>query len=99
MSAAVGEYGCEIVVVKRGGLGQMVYDVKVNTNGKYPLIPLAGGPNRRRGCLLRWIPGRFRKTYDPLQAALYGNVSASLKVKEAEHSIRWRYCRVWLRHD
>jgi len=83
MSAAVGEYGCEIVVVKPRRPGQMVYDVKGKHKWEVPAYPARpADPTGRRGCLLRVDTWQVsEKTYDPLQAALYGNVSASLKVE------------------
>ncbi len=82
MAAALGEYGCEIVVVKRGALGQSVYDVAGKHKWEIPAYParladLTGAGDAFCGGFL----AGYRKTYDPLQAALYGNVSASLKVE------------------
>jgi len=82
MAGQVGEYGCEVVVVKRGGQGQIVYDVKGKHKWEVPAYParpadLTGAGDAFCGGYL----AGYRMTYDPLQAALYGNVSASLKVE------------------
>ncbi len=82
MAAALGEYGCEVVVVKRGALGQSVYDAPGKHKWEIPAYParladLTGAGDAFCGGFL----AGYRKTYDPLQAALYGNVSASLKVE------------------
>ncbi len=82
MAAALGEYGCEVIVIKRGALGQSVYDVPGKHKWEIPAYParladLTGAGDAFCGGFL----AGYRKTYDPLQAALYGNVSASLKVE------------------
>jgi len=82
MAAALGDYGCEIIVVKRGGRGQMVYDVQGKHKWEVPAYsarmtdPTGAGDTFCGGFL-----AGYKKTYDPLQAALYGNVSASLKIE------------------
>jgi sugar/nucleoside kinase (ribokinase family) len=82
MAAAVGEYGCEIVVVKRGGQGQAVYDVKGKHKWEVPAYPARpADPTGTGDAFCGGFLAGFRKTYDPVQAALYGNVSASLKVE------------------
>jgi cytidine kinase len=82
MAAAIGEYGCEIVVVKRGGQGQAIFDVKGNHKWEVPAYPARpADPTGVGDAFCGGYLAGFRKTYDPLQAALYGNVSASLKVE------------------
>ncbi len=82
MAAAVGEYGCEIVVVKRGGLGEAVYDVKSKRKWEIPAYPARpADPTGVDDAFCGGFLAGFRKTYDPVQAALYGNVSASLKIE------------------
>ena len=82
MASALGDYGCEIIVVKRGGRGQMIYDVKGKHKWEVPAYsarmtdPTGAGDSFCGGFL-----AGYKKTYDPLQAALYGNVSASLKIE------------------
>jgi sugar/nucleoside kinase (ribokinase family) len=82
MASALGDYGCEIIVVKRGARGQMVYDVKGKHEWEVPaysarMADLTGVGDSFCGGFL----AGYKKTYDPLQAALYGNVSASLKIE------------------
>jgi sugar/nucleoside kinase (ribokinase family) len=82
MAAAVGDYGCEIVVVKRGGHGQLVYDVNSKRKWELPAYPSRpADPTGAGDAFCGGFLAGLRKTYDPLQAALYGNVSASLKVE------------------
>ncbi len=82
MTTAVAEYGCEIVVIKRGELGQAVYDVKGNHRWEIPAYPARlADPTGVGDAFCGGFIAGFRKTFDPLQAALYGNVSASLKIE------------------
>jgi sugar/nucleoside kinase (ribokinase family) len=82
MAAAVGEFGCEVIVVKRGGQGQAVYDVKGKHKWEVPAYPARpADPTGAGDAFCGGYLAGFRKTYDPLQAALYGNVSASLKLE------------------
>jgi sugar/nucleoside kinase (ribokinase family) len=82
MMETIADYGCEIVVVKRGERGQYVYD-RVTRNhwevSAYPARvtdPTGAGDSYCGGFL-----AGYRRTYDPLQAALYGSVSASLTIE------------------
>jgi len=82
MAASLGAYGCEIVVVKRGGLGQLVFDVSGRKRWEVPAYPSRmADPTGAGDAFCGGFLAGFKKTYDPLQAALYGNVSASLKVE------------------
>ncbi|MBI2758649.1 MAG: carbohydrate kinase family protein [Chloroflexi bacterium] len=82
MAAALGAYGCEMVVVKRGGLGQLVYDVPGKHKWEVPAYPSRmADPTGAGDAFCGGFLFGYKKTYDPLRAALYGNVSASLKVE------------------
>ncbi len=79
MMEAIADYGCEIVVVKRGERGQYLYDRATKTRWEisaYParvVDPTGAGDSFCGGFL-----AGYRQTYDPLQAVLYGSISASL---------------------
>ena len=82
MMEAVGSYGCEIVVVRRGSAGQAVLDVRGRRRWEIPAYP--GRPADPTGAGDAYGGGflaGFKRTYDPLQAALHANVSASLKME------------------
>jgi len=76
------DYGCEIVVVKRGESGQYLYDRATKTHWEisaYPakvVDPTGAGDSFCGGFL-----AGYRRTYDPLQAVLYGSISASLTIE------------------
>ncbi len=82
MAAAIGEYGCDIIVIKRGGHGQAVYDVKGKHKWEVPAYPARpADPTGAGDAFCGGFLAGFRKNYDPVEATLYGNVSASLKVE------------------
>ncbi|MGE5073723.1 MAG: carbohydrate kinase family protein [Anaerolineae bacterium] len=82
MAAAVGEYGCDFIVIKRGGHGQAVYDVKGHHRWEIPAYPARiVDPTGAGDAFCGGFLTGFRKTYDPVQATMYGNVSASLKLE------------------
>ena len=82
MAETIAGYGCEIVVIKRGKLGQMVYDKPGNTRWIIPpypariVNPLGTGDAFDGGFL-----AGFQKTFSPLEATLYGNISASIVIE------------------
>jgi len=82
MLSAVGEFGCEIVVAKRGGQGQAVLDVEGKHKWEIPAYPARlADPTGAGDAYCGGFLAGLKKTYDPLQAALYGNVAASLAVE------------------
>jgi len=82
MAAALGDYGCEIIVVKRGARGQMVYDVQGKHKWEVPAYSARiADPTGAGDAFCGGFLAGYKKMYEPLQAALYGNVSASLKIE------------------
>jgi sugar/nucleoside kinase (ribokinase family) len=82
MARRVSEYGPQIVVVKRGVQGQMLYDVAGHHRYEIPAYPariadLTGAGDSFCGGFL----AGFQQTNDPLMAAFHGNVSASFTVE------------------
>jgi len=85
MAEAVADYGCEIVVIKRGQKGQMLYDRESKKRWEVPAYParvadLSGAGSSFCGGFL----AGYLRTFDPLQAVLHGNVSASITVEGSE---------------
>lgn len=82
MMRKVSEYGPRIIVIKRGALGQIIYDAAQNRRYEIPAYasrmedPTGAGDAFCGGFLFG-----FQKTKDSLMAALYGSVSASLKIE------------------
>ncbi len=82
MAEAAASFGCEFIVVKRGGRGQMLYDSASKKRWEIPAYParladLTGAGDSFSGGFL----AGYAKTFDPLRAVLHGNVSASLTVE------------------
>lgn len=82
MAGRVSEYGPQIIVIKRGAFGQLVYDAAGKHRFEIPAYPsrLADPTGAGDAFCGGYLAG-FQKTNDPLMAALYGNVSASLKIE------------------
>lgn len=75
-------YGSEMIIVKRGKDGQFVYDCFSKKRWYVPAYPArvvdtTGSGNAFCGGFL----AGYRKTYDPVEATLYGNISASFSVE------------------
>lgn len=82
MARQASEYGPQIIVIKRGALGQLVFDAAGNHRYEIPAYPsrLADPTGAGDAFCGGYLAG-FQKTNDPLMAALYGSVSASLKIE------------------
>jgi sugar/nucleoside kinase (ribokinase family) len=82
MVEALGAYGCEFFAIKSGGLGQYLYDAVGKQRWEIPAYPSRmADPTGAGDAFCGGFLAGYRKTYDPLEAALHGNVSASLKVE------------------
>jgi sugar/nucleoside kinase (ribokinase family) len=82
MARKVSEYGPRIVVIKRGLRGQMLYDAAGNHRYEIPAYPSRlVDPTGAGDAFCGGFLAGFQKTNDPLMAALYGSVSASLKIE------------------
>jgi sugar/nucleoside kinase (ribokinase family) len=80
MVAALSEHGCEVIIVKRGGQGQLVYNSLSKRRWEIPAYPSRrADPTGAGDAFCGGFLAGYYKTYDPLEAALYGGVSASLK--------------------
>lgn len=82
MAEALGAYGCEFIVIKCGERGQLLYDSVSKARWEisaYParLVDTSGAGDAFCGGFL----AGYRRTYDPLQAVLHGNISASLVIE------------------
>lgn len=85
MAEDIARYGVPIVVIKRGELGQYVYDAERDRRWEIPAYPArVHNPTGAGDAFCGGFMAGYRRTYDPLQAALYGNVSASLVVEGDE---------------
>jgi len=82
MAEALASYGCDFIVVKRGGHGQLLYDSLARKRWEIPayaarLADLTGAGDSFCGGFLAGL----HQTRDPLRAMLHGSVSASLTIE------------------
>ncbi len=85
MAAALAAYGCEIIVIKYGERGQLLYDAATRTRWEIPPYPgRLVDPTGAGDAFCGGFLAGYRRTYDPLQAALYGNISASLVIEGSD---------------
>jgi sugar/nucleoside kinase (ribokinase family) len=82
MAFEVARYGCELIVIKRGSEGQYLYVKATGKKWQIPAYParvknsLGAGDAFCGGFL-----AGYRRTFDPLLAAMWGSVSASLVIE------------------
>jgi sugar/nucleoside kinase (ribokinase family) len=82
MVEATAIYGCEFIIVKCGGQGQLLYNVPAKRRWEIPAYPARlADPTGAGDAFCGGFLAGYQKTYDPLEACLRGNVSASLKVE------------------
>jgi len=82
MVEALAAFGCEFIVVKCGGRGQMLYDAASKKRWEIPAYParLADPTGMGDSFCGGFIAG-LHQDYDPLHAVLCGNISASLTIE------------------
>lgn len=82
MARKVSEYGPQIIVIKRGKSGQMLYDIAAQRRYEIPAYSArVADPSGAGDAFCGGFLAGFQKTGDPLMATLHGNISASLKVE------------------
>lgn len=82
MADTLAGYGCEVVVIKRGVHGQYVLDTARHTRWAIPAYPANGvDPTGAGDAFCGGFLAGYRDTYDPLEAALRGNISASIMIE------------------
>lgn len=82
MAQRICDYGVKFVVIKRGSQGQLLYDSLSKKKYEIAAYPSRmADPTGAGDAFCGGFLAGFQKTNDPLQAVLYGSVSASLKVE------------------
>lgn len=82
MMEGLAAYGCKIIVVKRGERGQLLYDAAAHRRWEVPPYPArVVNPIGAGDAFCGGFLAGYRRAYDPLEAVLYGNISASLVVE------------------
>jgi hypothetical protein len=85
MAEALAAHGCEAVIIKRGQAGQLVFDATTRRRYEVPaynskVVDPGGAGDAFCGGYL----AGYRKSYDPVEAALHGSVSASLTIEGSD---------------
>lgn len=82
MAEALSGYGCELIVIKRGARGQCLYDHARRTRWRIPAYPArVVDPTGAGDVFCGGFLAAFRQTYDPLEAVLRGNITASMAIE------------------
>jgi sugar/nucleoside kinase (ribokinase family) len=78
----LGSFGAEIIVIKRGTRGQLVYEHSTRKKWEIPAYPgRMVDPTGIDDAFCGGFLAGFYSAFDPLQAALQGNISASLAIE------------------
>jgi sugar/nucleoside kinase (ribokinase family) len=84
MAETLAACGCELIVIKRGSRGQYLYESASHSRWIIPAYPgRVVDPTGAGDAFCGGFLAGYRRTYDPLQAALYGNISASLIIESS----------------
>lgn len=86
MAEAVTNFGCETVVVRRGGSGQYVFHRPSRARWIVPAYSSMQevNPVGARDAFCGGFLAGYRQTYDPLYAALTGAISSSIVMESAQ---------------
>ena len=81
----LGQYGCELVVIKRGAAGQYLYESANGRKWEIPAYPArVVNPRGVGDAFCGGFLAGYRRSFDPLEAVLQGNVSSSLAIEGNE---------------
>ncbi len=79
MAEALAVYGCDFIVIKRGERGQLLYDGDSKTRWEIPAYPAnLVNPTGVGDAFCAGFLAGYRQSYDPVEAVLYGNISAAI---------------------
>jgi sugar/nucleoside kinase (ribokinase family) len=82
MIEEVGSWGVELVIVKRGGLGQWLYDSSRKRRFEIPAYPVRTvDPTGAGDAFCGGFLIGYAESFEALRGAMFGNVSASLAVE------------------
>lgn len=82
MAETLGSFGAEVIVIKRGTRGQLVYEHATRKKWEIPAYPgRMVDPTNTDDVFCGGFLAGFATDFDPLRAALQGNISASLSIE------------------
>jgi sugar/nucleoside kinase (ribokinase family) len=82
MADALAFYNCELIIIKRGEGGQVLLDAASRKRWEIPSYPInLVNPIGAGDAFCGGFLAGYRRTFDPLEAVLHGNISASLVIE------------------
>jgi len=82
MAEELGNFGCQFILIKRGRDGQLLYDSAAKKRWELPAYSSrVADPTGAGDAFCGGFLAGFQQHQDPLHAAAYGNVSASLSME------------------
>lgn len=82
MAEELGSFGCSLILIKRGNQGQLLYDSDAKKHWELPAYTArVADPTGAGDAFCGGFLAGLHNTDNPLQAAAYGNVSASLSME------------------
>jgi cytidine kinase len=85
MAETLSHYGTEIIVIRRGTAGQLLYDGAHRARWAIPAYPTrVADPTGAADAFAGGFLAGWRNTYDPLRAVMQGNISASLVIENSD---------------
>ena len=82
MAEELGEFGCQLILIKRGKAGQLLFDAQAKKRWELPAYASrVADPTGAGDAFCGGFLAGLQQTEDPLRAAAQGNVSASLSME------------------
>lgn len=82
MAEELGNFGCQTIIVKRGKEGQLLYDARAKKRWELPAYSSrVADPTGAGDAFCGGFLAGYQQSEDPIRAAAYGNVSASLSME------------------
>lgn len=79
MAEELASYGVDYIIIKRGEAGQYLYDRSAQRRWEIPSYPIkVRNPTGVGDSFCGGFLAGYLKTYDPVEATLYGNIAAAL---------------------
>jgi sugar/nucleoside kinase (ribokinase family) len=82
MAATLGSFGCEIIVIKRGGRGQFLYEASTGRKWEIPAYPTQpADPTGAGDAFCGGFLSGYAESHNPLESCLRGGIAASLSIE------------------
>ena len=93
---SLSSYGCEIIVIKCGKEGQLIYDHGRHNRWQIPAYPVSIlEPTGAGDAFCGGFMAGYKLSFEPLEAALFGNISASLCLEGCSPFIAGNHSPDW----